>query len=122
MRWQWPTEGRVLRAFNPNHPGRKGVAIAGELGQPIRAAGPGKVVYSGSGLIGYGQLIIVKHNERFLSAYGHGRRLLVQEGDEVQAGQLIAEMGTNGTEGPVLHFEIRDNGRPVDPVGFLPKR
>jgi lipoprotein NlpD len=122
VRWQWPTEGVVLRSFNDKQPGRKGVAIGGRLGQPVRATAPGKVVYSGSGLIGYGQLIIIKHDARYLSAYGHGRKLLVKEGDEVAAGQVIAEMGTHGTDGAMLHFEIRDNGKPVDPLRLLPRR
>lgn len=98
------------------------MAIAGRLGQPVRAAAPGKVVYSGSGLVGYGQLIIVKHDETYLSAYGFNRKLLVQEEDEVRGGQVIAEMGTNGTDGPMLHFEIRSNGKPVDPLRYLPPR
>lgn len=120
--WQWPADGKIVRAFDSEQPGRKGVAIAGRLGQPVRAAAPGKVVYSGSGLVGYGQLIIVKHNETYLSAYGFNRKLLVQEEDEVRGGQVIAEMGTNGTDGPMLHFEIRSNGKPVDPLRYLPPR
>lgn len=120
--WRWPVDGKIVRAFDSDQPGRKGVAIAGRLGQPVRAAAPGKVVYSGSGLVGYGQLIIVKHDETYLSAYGFNRKLLVQEEDEVRGGQVIAEMGTNGTDGPMLHFEIRSNGKPVDPLRYLPPR
>lgn len=120
--WQWPVEGNVIREFDGEQPGRKGLVITGRLGQPVRAAAPGKVVYSGSGLIGYGQLIIVKHDDTYLSAYGFNRKLLVKEEDEVLGGQVIAEMGMHGSEGPMLHFEIRSNGKPVDPLRFLPRR
>lgn len=120
--WQWPVEGSVKREFDSEQPGRKGLAIAGRLGQPVRAAASGKVVYSGNGLIGYGQLVIVKHDDTYLSAYGFNRKLLVKEEDEVLGGQVIAEMGTHGSEGSMLHFEIRSNGKPVDPLRFLPRR
>lgn len=119
--WRWPVEGKIVREFDSEQPGRKGVAIAGRLGQPVRVAAPGKVVYSGSGLMGYGQLIIVKHDDVYLSAYGFNRKLLVNEEDEVLGGQVIAEMGANGSDGPMLHFEIRSNGKPVDPLRFLPQ-
>ena len=88
----------------------------------MKAAESGKVVYSGSGLIGYGRLIIIKHNENYLSAYGHNRKILVAEGDQVTKGQQIAKMGTAGDGGPLLHFEIRRNGKPVNPARYLPKR
>jgi len=122
IRWQWPVHGRVLRSFSANDSGKKGLGIAGYFGQPVVAAARGKVVYSGSGLIGYGKLIIIKHDERYLSAYANNRRLLVQEGDQVTVGQRIAEMGRSGTEKVMLHFEIRRDGRAVDPLHYLPKR
>lgn len=100
---------------------RKGIKIAGRSGDEIRSAEAGKVVYSGSGLIGYGRLIIVKHNDNYLSAYGHNRAILVKEGDQVTKGQKIAEMGTANNGDPLLHFEIRRDGRPVDPLRLLPR-
>ncbi len=120
--WVWPTEGSVKSAFGSGSLGGKGIDIAGRVGQPVRAAAAGEVVYSGSGLIGYGQLIIVKHNETFLSAYGHNSRLAVQEGDRVKAGEAIAQMGEGPGKQPVLHFEVRRNGKPVDPMNYLPRR
>lgn len=122
IRWQWPTDGQVVRAFPTTDTGKRGIAIAGTRGQPVRAAAPGRVVYSGSGLVGYGQLIIVKHDENFLSAYAHNEKLLVNEGAEVAGGQQIARLGDSGTDRPMLHFEIRYDGRPVDPIRYLPKR
>lgn len=122
LTWRWPVEGSVIREFDSDQPGMKGLAITGRLGQPVRAAASGKVVYSGSGLIGYGQLVIVKHDDIYLSAYGFNRKLLVKEEDEVLGGQVIAEMGAHGSAGPMLHFEIRSNGKPVDPLRFLPRR
>ncbi len=121
-RWRWPTAGKVAEGFVRGDPARKGLKIAGRAGQPVRAAAPGKIVYSGSGLIGYGRLIIVKHNKEFLSAYGHNRKIIVKEGDQVKGGQMIAEMGNPGGASPVLHFEIRRDGKPVDPARFLPRR
>lgn len=120
--WQWPTEGTIIKSFSRSESGRKGLDIGGRQGQPVRAAAPGRVVYSGSGLRGYGQLIIVKHNSVYLSAYGHNQRLLVKEGETLRAGQLIAEMGDTEAPQPMLHFEIRRNGEPVDPQSLLPKR
>jgi lipoprotein NlpD len=120
--WQWPTDGEVSSRFSADAPGKKGIDIAGSPGQAVRASAAGEVVYSGGGLIGYGQLIIVSHNKNYLSAYGHNRRLLVKEGDRVQAGQQIAELGSTGTDRPLLHFEIRRNGKPVDPLAYLPQR
>ncbi len=122
VRWLWPTSGGVLTTFAASDPGRKGIDIAGSYGQPVKAAAAGQVVYSGSGLIGYGELIIIKHNQRFLSAYGHNRKRLVAEGDQVVAGQKIAEMGSSGADRSLLHFEIRRDGEPVNPQAFLPKR
>jgi lipoprotein NlpD len=122
QRWVWPTDGPLLRPFFPDNAGKKGIDIGGGLGQSVRAASEGKVVYSGSGLIGYGKLIIIKHNKTYLSAYAHNRRLLVKEGDYVRIGQRIAELGNTATEKPMLHFEIRRNGEPVDPLRYLPAR
>lgn len=102
--------------------GRKGVDIAGHFDQPIYAAAGGRVVYSGGGLRGYGKLIIIKHNKRFLSAYAHNNKLLVEEGDKVSGGQHIASMGRSGADRVMLHFEIRHDGNPVDPARYLPKK
>lgn len=122
LRWAWPTQGGLLHGFDPEQPGGKGVDIRGRLGQSVNAAANGWVVYSGNGLIGYGQLLIVKHDKSVLSAYGHNRRLLVKEGDAVHVGQAIAEMGLNGGSGPMLHFEIRVDGKPIDPLRYLPRQ
>lgn len=118
--WQWPVKGRIVRGFLPNNTARGGYDIAGTEGQDIVAASAGRVVYSGSGLIGYGELIIIKHSDRLLSAYAHNRRRLVSEGDQVEGGQVIAEMGRNDRKEVILHFEIRVDGRPVDPSTYLP--
>ena len=120
--WRWPTEGALVNTYASGDPTRQGVDIAGSAGQPVRAAADGVVVYSGSGLVGYGELIIVKHNDQWLSAYGHNRARLVNEGQLVKAGQQIAEMGHSGAARDMLHFEIRYNGKPVDPQAYLPKR
>jgi lipoprotein NlpD len=122
VRWRWPADGRVINGFLANEPTRQGIDIMGSEGQPVLAAAAGEVVYSGSGLIGYGELIIIKHTDSLLSAYGHNRRRMVNEGARVSSGQVIAEMGRSGGSVPMLHFEIRRNGRPVDPRGFLPPR
>ncbi|MFZ5466233.1 MAG: peptidoglycan DD-metalloendopeptidase family protein, partial [Pseudomonadota bacterium] len=119
--WAWPTEGRVVSSFLAGHATRKGIDIAGELGQPVRAAASGEVVYSGSGLAGYGRLIILKHDERFLSAYAYNQALLVSEGETVQSGQIIARMGQAEAGKPMLHFEIRLDGNPIDPLRQLPQ-
>ena len=121
-RWQWPAQGQILRSFDANVSGKRGISIGGTTGDRVRAAAAGQVVYAGSGLAGYGQLIIVKHNDTYLSAYGHNRTLLVKEGDVVRAGQVIAEMGHSGTNRTQLHFEIRQNGKSVDPLRYLPRR
>ena len=120
--WRWPTDGSLVNSYAAGDPTRQGVDIAGNAGQPVRAAADGVVVYSGSGLVGYGELIIVKHNDQWLSAYGHNRARLVNEGQLVKAGQQIAEMGHSGAARDMLHFEIRYNGKPVDPQAYLPKR
>jgi lipoprotein NlpD len=121
-RWFWPAEGRLLSRFQANDPARNGIDIGGEEGQPVRAAAAGEVVYSGSGLIGYGELIIVKHSDRMLSAYAHNRQRLVAEGQRVSAGEQLAEMGRNDRNQSMLHFEIRVNGTPQDPMKYLPRR
>ena len=120
--WKWPTGGRVVRGFVAGNPARNGLDIAGKEGQPINASSGGQVVYSGNGLIGYGELIIIKHNEKMLSAYAHNRVRLVKEGDQVWAGQKIAEMGRNSSDEQLLHFEIRALGKPVNPLTYLPKK
>ncbi|MGQ7958918.1 peptidoglycan DD-metalloendopeptidase family protein [Pseudomonas sp. SP16.1] len=120
--WAWPARGPVIGNFSSNGSLNKGIDIAGELGQPVLAASDGSVVYAGSGLRGYGELIIIKHSDTYVSAYGHNRRLLVREGQQVKAGQNIAEMGSTGTDRVKLHFEIRRQGKPVDPLQYLPRR
>jgi lipoprotein NlpD len=120
-KWVWPTRGRVLSRFQASGTGKKGIDIGGHADQPVKAAANGKVVYAGSGLVGYGRLIIVKHNENLLSAYGHNNKLLVKEGEHVSAGQMIAKMGSSGTNRNQLYFEIRKNGKPTDPLKYLPK-
>jgi lipoprotein NlpD len=117
--WLWPSRGKVVRNFSGTV--HKGIDISGESGDPVEATAAGRVVYAGSGIVGYGKLLIVKHNEVYLSAYGHNRRLLVAEGQSVKAGQKIAEMGSSATNSVKLHFEIRREGRPVDPKRLLPK-
>ncbi len=118
-RWHWPAKGKVVTYFSQS--GGKGINIAGKFGQPILSAADGRVVYSGSGLIGYGKLIIVKHNKRYLSAYAQNNKILVKEGDTVKGGQRIAEMGRSGSNQALLHFEIRRDGKPIDPMRYLPK-
>lgn len=121
--WRWPTKGKLLKTFSSRKPGRKGIDIGGRKGQPVVAAGPGEVVYSGNGLQRYyGKLIIIKHNDRFLSAYAHNERLLVKEGQWVKGGERIAALGDSGTDRAKLHFEIRRDGKPVNPLKYLPKR
>jgi len=119
-RWIWPTAGKLLHPFNQGS-NPKGVAIGGNLGQPVFASAAGKVVYSGSGLRGYGKLIIIKHDNTYLSVYAHNRELLVKEGERVSRGQRIAEMGNIDPELVGLHFEIRRLGKPVDPLEYLPQ-
>ncbi|WP_263264128.1 peptidoglycan DD-metalloendopeptidase family protein [Pseudomonas sp. RIT-PI-S] len=120
--WTWPANGVLIGKFASNGSLNKGIDIAGDLGQPVFAASDGSVVYAGSGLRGYGELVIIKHSDTYVSAYGHNRRLLVREGQQVKAGQTIAEMGSTGTDRVKLHFEIRRQGKPVDPMQFLPRR
>jgi lipoprotein NlpD len=119
-RWEWPSAGRVARSYSDVL--HKGLDIAGARGDLIRATAAGEVVYAGTGVKGYGLLLIVKHNEQFLSAYGHNDSTLVKEGTWVGAGQPIAQMGSSGTDTVKLHFEIRREGKPIDPVKLLPRR
>lgn len=120
--WAWPLQGRLLRTFKAGDPTRNGIDIVGEEGSPVLAASSGQVVYSGNGLIGYGELVIIKHDEQMLSAYAHNRRRLVAEGETIRQGQKIAEVGRNDRNEKVLHFEIRRDGKPVDPLQYLPKQ
>jgi len=120
LRWRWPLEGRVVQGFRHGDRTRQGIRIAGRPGQKVLAAEGGTVVYSGSGLKGYGNLIIIKHNNNYLSAYGFNRRLLVSEGAGVKRGQGIAEVGQTSGGAYLLHFEIRRNGTAVDPLKYLP--
>jgi len=120
--WRWPTDGQVITRFAESVATQQGVDIGGVSGQPVRASADGVVVYSGAGLVGYGELVIIKHDEQWLSAYGHNRARLVNEGAQVKAGDQIAEMGRTGAARDMLHFEIRHNGRPVDPMRYLPAR
>lgn len=120
VRWKRPAKGKVVKKFNRNRNDAKGIDIQGQYGDNIVASAAGKVVYSGNGLISYGNLIIIKHNQTYLSAYAYNRKLLVKEGDSVRAGQRIAEMGRKEKLGSRLHFEIRKNGKPVDPLKYLP--
>lgn len=120
--WRWPASGQLISRYVAGDPTRQGINIAGNTGQPVYAAAPGEVVYSGAGLIGYGELVIIKHSDEFLSAYGHNRKRLVAEGQRVTAGQQIAEMGRSGAARDMLHFEIRRSGKPIDPLPLLPRR
>lgn len=118
--WAWPAAGKVISGFSES--GGKGIDIAGKTGDPVTAAADGKVVYSGTGLRGYGQLVIVKHSDAYLTAYAHNHRILVKEGQTVTRGQKIAEMGNTDADQVKLHFEVRKQGKPVDPLKYLPGR
>ena len=120
--WQWPTHGNVIQGFSNTDGGNKGIDISGSRGQAVKAAASGRVVYAGNALRGYGNLIIIKHNDDFLSAYAHNDKILVSDQQEVKAGQEIAKMGSTGTNAVKLHFEIRYKGKSVDPVRYLPRR
>lgn len=119
-KWLWPTKGRIIKGFSAGDQGNKGIDIAGQRGQSIVSTANGTVVYSGNALRGYGNLVIVKHNDSYLSAYAHNERLLVKEGQSVKAGQKIATMGSSGANGVRLHFEIRYQGKSVNPNRYLP--
>ncbi|HEY7672315.1 MAG TPA: peptidoglycan DD-metalloendopeptidase family protein [Gammaproteobacteria bacterium] len=117
--WQWPTQGPLVYRYGNKAEIASGIGIGGRQGQTVSAAAAGRVVYAGSGLAGYGQLVIIKHNDTYLSAYGHNGRLLVVQGQEVRRGDKIAEMGLGPKRQPRLHFEIRRNGAPVDPLPYI---
>ena len=124
LHWEWPAKGALGKHFSSGAGGSRGIDITGRLGEPVVAAAAGQVVYSGNGLPSYGKLLIIQHNERYLTAYAHNEKLLVHEGDVVKQGQKIATMGRSGTNihRPTLHFEIRRDGEPVDPLHYLPRR
>lgn len=122
INWDWPAGGAIVGTFSASGVENKGIDIAGSKGDAVVAAADGEVVYAGSGLLRYGDLLIIKHNDSFLSAYAHNDALLVQEGDRVQQGEKIAELGSTGIDRDMLHFEIRLEGKPVDPMGYLPPR
>jgi lipoprotein NlpD len=117
--WIWPADGKIIGHFGE---GKRGIDIAGKMGQPVLAAGSGKVLYAGSGIRGYGNLVIVKHSNNLLSAYAHNKTIFVKEDQNVTKGQKIAEMGNSDSDEVKLHFEIRQQGKPVDPSKFLPSR
>ncbi len=120
LSWMWPSDGKIVATFDEGK--NKGIDIAGKPGQQVMAAGAGKVMYAGSGIRGYGNLVIVKHSNSLLSAYAHNRSIVVKEGQNVNKGQMIAEMGDSDADSVKLHFEIRQQGKPVDPSRFLPTR
>lgn len=120
--WAWPSSGKLIKKFSSSSSGLQGIGIKSDRGSPIKAAADGKVVYAGSGLRGYGNLIIVKHNNDYLSAYAHNEKLLVKENQTVKKGQKIALMGDSGTHDVYLHFEIRYQGKSVNPLRYLPKK
>ena len=119
-KWLWPAKGRIIKNFSAGDQGNKGIDIAGQRGQPVSSTANGTVVYSGNALKGYGNLVIIKHNDNYLSAYAHNERLLVHQEQSVTAGQKIATMGSSGTNSVLLHFEIRYQGKSVNPKRYLP--
>ncbi len=121
VHWQWPVRGRVIKRFTLSKPVNAGINISGKPGQAVRATAKGQVVYSGNGVFGYGNLLIVQHNQDYLSAYAHNQKNLVREGQWVKPGQTIALMGQSGAVRVMLHFEIRKNGKPVNPINYLPR-
>lgn len=122
VQWRWPAQGKIISRYARRQPGRQGIDIAGRAGQPVYAAAAGEVVYSGKGLRGYGNLVIIKHNETYFSAYAHNSKVHIKEKDRVKSGQHIADMGNSGSDKVMLHFEIRRNGKPVNPLKYLPKK
>jgi lipoprotein NlpD len=120
--WQWPVEGPVLAGFSTKTRFSRSLQLGGEVGTPVKAAASGRVVYSGDGLVGFGNLVIISHDNQFLSAYGHNQALLVNVGDVVSGGEVIARMGSTGTDRVKLHFEVRKAGKPVNPADLLPTR
>jgi len=121
LNWRWPVQGPLVSPYRSGSTKSNGIGIGGEIGQNVRAAAPGRVVYAGDRLLGYGQLVLIEHNDTYLSAYGHNDQLVVTEGDVVEQGQVIASMGIGPGQKPQLHFEIRRNGTPVDPIDHLPR-
>ena len=122
LKWIWPTRGKLVSTFSIRDPGRRGIDIVGRKGQPVKSAAAGRVVYRGNGLRGYGNLIILKHNETYFSAYAHTENVVVKENEKVKLGQKLADMGNTSSEKTKLHFEIRRSGKPVNPLRYLPKR
>lgn len=122
LNWRWPAAGKVIQRFSSKGKVNKGINFAGRKGDAVHAAEAGKVVYAGSGLLGYGNLVIIHHNQKYLSAYAHNSRILVKEDDMVRTGQKIAEIGNSGAARTMLHFEIRRDGHPVDPMLYLPRK
>lgn len=120
--WQWPAKGELTTTFASSQTGMKGISLSNQRGTPIYSAASGEVVYAGAGLRGFGNLIIIKHNDDYLSAYAHNEQLLIKEKQQVKAGQEIAKMGDSGTDSVKLHFEIRYQGKSIDPLRYLPKR
>ena len=121
LSWRWPGSGKVIKRFSNTGAVNKGINLAGNRGDPVFAAEAGRIVYAGSGLLGYGNLVIINHNQKFLSAYAHNSRILVKENDMVKMGDKIAEIGSSGATRNMLHFEIRRDGTPVDPMKYLPR-
>jgi lipoprotein NlpD len=120
--WRWPVNGPILETYSEKTRFSRSVQLGGKVGTPVKAAASGRVVYAGDGLVGFGNLVIISHEEKLLSAYGHNQSLSVKVGDVVRAGQVIAQMGSTGTDRVKLHFEIRKQGKPINPVSLLPKR
>jgi lipoprotein NlpD len=120
--WQWPVRGPVLEAYSDKNRFSRSVQLGGQVGTPVKAAASGRVVYAGDGLVGFGNLVIISHEGKLLSAYAHNQSLSVKVGDVVNVGQVIAKMGSTGTDRVKLHFEIRKQGKPINPVSLLPKR
>lgn len=121
LTWTWPMTGSLLKRFSTEGVGSKGIDIAGKRGDIVKAAADGVVVYAGEGLVGYGKLLIVRHNDEYITAYAHNDRLIATEGQKIKLGQTIAEVGSTGTDKDKLHFEIRYKGKPIDPLTILPK-
>jgi len=122
LKWIWPTNGKILTRFSTKSNASRGLDIDAVLGQPVRATAPGRVVYEGSGLRGYGNLVIIKHSQNYLSAYAHNDKIHVSENEIVKSGQRIADVGNSGAQRSKLHFEIRYKGKPVDPLNYLPEK
>ncbi|MDA0791504.1 MAG: peptidoglycan DD-metalloendopeptidase family protein [Proteobacteria bacterium] len=122
VKWSWPLSGEVIKPFSLSGDLNKGIDIAGRMGDPVKAAADGVVVYAGGNLRGYGKLVIIKHNDLYLSAYGNNQEVLVQEGEHIRRGQTVARVGQSASQVEMLHFEVRLNGKPRDPIGILPSR